>query len=307
MLRPRSSGDQVVQASWQLDPEWEARIDRTVEHLRQLGFPSGGALGLVLGSGLGGFVEGLEVTAAAEFSEVPGFAGARVEAHAGRILAARAGAIPLWVLQGRPHAYEGLSLAEVVFPCAVLARAGCELVVLTNAAGGLRPGMVPGELAVLQDLVDLHLMDVGRGILRPDPAIESGLFGRALRAGALFDPALSRCLIRTAREEGIGLRRAVYASVWGPNYEEAATVGALRRVGADVVGMSTGPEAAYLHAVGVRVLGLSCITNVAVEHGAVAVSHDEVVEVSGRSGGDFARLLEAAIPALNAVQSESGR
>lgn len=284
---------------WQFDGEWERRMDRAVGYLREVGFPEAARIGLVLGSGLGGFVEGLEVEATADFGEVPGFAGGRVVAHAGRIVAARAGAVPLLVLQGRPHAYEGLAMADVVFPAAVLAWAGCASVVLTNAAGGLRPGMVAGELALLRDLVDLHLADVGRGILRPDPEVAPQFFARAQRAGILFDPDLATCLADAARQAGIGLRPAVYASVWGPNYEEAATVGSLRRMGADVVGMSTGPEAAYLRAVGVRVAGVSCITNVAVEHGDVTVSHDEVVEVGGQSGDAFSRLLLSALPALH--------
>lgn len=285
---------------WHLEPAWRDRIDTAVARLAELGFPTEPALGLVLGSGLGGFVDELEVVAAAPFAAIPGFSGADVAAHAGRLVAARASGVPLLVLQGRPHAYEGLAMAEVVLPCAVLAGAGCPAVVLTNAAGGLRPGMVAGELAVLRDLFDLHLADVARSILRPDPAVEPGLFGRASRAGALFDPELADVLAAAAREAGIGLRPAVYASVWGPHYEESATIGMLRRFGADVVGMSTGPEAAYLHAVGVRVAGLSCITNVAVENGAVTVSHDEVVEVGGRSGDGFARLLRSALPALYA-------
>lgn len=292
---------------WELDVAWAARVDRAVERLVALGLPTRGALGLVLGSGLGEFVDSLQVSHAVEFSEVPGFAGAEVVAHAGRVVGASAGDVPLLVLQGRPHAYEGLSLADVVFPVAVLARAGCPAVVLTNAAGGLRPGMVPGELALLTDVVDLHLRDVARGILHPDPAVPPELFGRARRAGAVFDPELSAGLSEAARAEGIGLRPAVYASVWGPHYEEAATVGALRRIGADVVGMSTGPEAAYLRAVDLPVAGLSCVTNVAVEHGGQVVSHDEVVEVGGRSGGGFSRLLLAALPGLaRAVAARGG-
>ena len=284
--------------SWKMESAWALRVRRAVEFLRGRGFPEGRSLGLVLGSGLGGFVDQLETVAAVEFPEVPGFSGGQVVAHAGRVVAARAGSVPLLVLQGRSHAYEGLSMADVVLPAAVMAAAGCDRVVLTNAAGGLRPGMTPGELAVLTDLFDLHLQDVARGILLPDPSVGAEVFARVRRPGALFDGDLSSRLGETARAEGIGLRRAVYASVWGPHYEESATIGALRRMGADVVGMSTGPEAAYLRALGVRVAGLSCITNVAVEHGAVAVTHDEVVEVGGQSGDAFSRLLSRSLAAL---------
>lgn len=282
--------------TWMPTPDFDRRIVAAVDALAERGFSAGPHLGLVLGSGLGAFVERLEVVASAEFEQVPGFAGAQVKAHAGRVVQARFDGESLLVMQGRPHAYEGLEMGEVVLPVATLARLGCPAVVLTNAAGGLRRTMQPGDLAVLEDLIDLHLIDVAWGILQPDPRIHSGLFARAARAGRVFDPALTRTL--TEAGAAFALHRAVYASVWGPNYEERSTIGWLRRIGADVVGMSTGPEAAYLHAVGVRVAGVSCITNVAVEHGAVGVSHDEVVEVGGLSGGDFSALLLSALPAL---------
>lgn len=290
-----------VRMDWQLAPEWEQRISDAAASLHERGFGIDARLGLVLGSGLGGVVDAMEISAEASFDEVRGFASASVKAHAGRVLQVRASGQEFLVLQGRPHAYEGLPLADVVLPVAVLERLGCSVVVLTNAAGGLRPQMVAGELAVLDDVVDLHLDDVARGILMPDPGINAGLFARAARPGVIFDPVLGACLEQAARSNGIGLRRASYASVWGPNYEESATIGWLRRIGADVVGMSTGPEAAYLKAVGVRVAGLSCITNVAVEHGAAEVSHDEVVQVGGESGTEFSTLLLAALPELIAL------
>lgn len=282
--------------AWQPTPEFEARIEAAARALRERGFRDTAQVGLVLGSGLGAFVEQLDVAAEADFAEIPGFAGAQVKAHAGRVVQGALDGTALLILQGRPHAYEGLRMGDVVLPVAVLARLGCRVVVLTNAAGGLRPSMEPGDLAVLHGLVDLHLADVARGILRPDPGMHPGIFARVARAGTVFDPALAAAIRRAAR--GIRLHRAVYASMWGPNYEEPATIGWLRKIGADVVGMSTGPEAAYLHAAGVRVAGISCITNVAVEHGSVEVNHDEVVQVGGESGGAFSALIAAALPAL---------
>jgi purine-nucleoside phosphorylase len=286
----------MARPAWQPTREVEARIEAAADALLQGGFTRGSRLGLVLGSGLGEFVERLTIGASAAFAEIPGFAGAKVKAHAGRVLQAELDGISLIVLQGRPHAYEGLPMSDVVLPVAVMAHLGCRAVILTNAAGGLRPSMKPGDLAVLQGLVDLHLEDATRGILRPDPGMNPQIFARAARAGVVFDPALSEIVRGAAR--GMRLHRAVYASMWGPNYEEPATIGWLRKIGADVVGMSTGPEAAYLQAAGVRVAGISCITNVAVEHGSVKVSHDEVVQVGGESGGAFSALLTAVLPAL---------
>jgi purine-nucleoside phosphorylase len=277
-----------------------------VASLRAAGFSVRARLGLVLGSGLGGFLDGLEPRARVGFDQVEGLSPASVPAHAGQVALVEDHGHEVLVLQGRLHAYEGLGLSSVVLPVALMAELGCTGVVLTNAAGGLRPQMVAGELAVLDDLVDLHLGDVGRGILYAPEGIPLELAARASSAGRVFDEDLSRCLESAARRSGIGIRSATYASVWGPNYEESATIGWLRRVGADVVGMSTGPEAAYLRAVGVRVAGLSCITNVAVEHGAVELSHDEVVEVGSDRSGDFSILLRAALPEL--VESlEAGR
>lgn len=286
----------MTRPAWQPTKDFDARIRGAEAALVERGFQPGRHLGLVLGSGLGEFVDRLEAVASADFADIPGFAGAKVKAHAGRMLQARLDGTSLLVLQGRPHAYEGLPMGDVVLPVAVMARMGCGSIVLTNAAGGLRPAMKAGDLAVLQGLVDLHLEDVARGILDPDPGMNPQIFARAARAGTVFDPVLSGAIRDAARR--VRLHRAVYASMWGPNYEEPATIGWLRKIGADVVGMSTGPEAAYLHAVGVRVAGISCITNVAVEHGSVEVSHDEVVQVGGESGGAFSSLLTAALPAL---------
>ncbi|RKZ12116.1 purine-nucleoside phosphorylase [bacterium] len=289
--------------AWQLEPEWHQRITAAAQALRARGFDAEAAspapVGLVLGSGLGGFVQAVDVRAEASFGDVPGFAGGKVKAHAAKILRGAVGGTEVLILQGRPHAYEGLAAAEVVLPVAVMRELGCEVIVLTNAAGGLRRSMRAGELAVLLDAIDLHQSDVARGILRPAAGINAELFGRASRPGALFDPELSQAIVRAARATGITLHREVYASVWGPHYEEPATIGWLRHIGAGVVGMSTGPEAAYLRAVGTRVVGLSCITNIAVQHGAVEVNHDEVVQVGGQSGGEFSRLLLAALPALS--------
>jgi len=284
----------MLRPAWKPTPEFAQRVEAAAQALLARGFREKRQLGLVLGSGLGEFVGRLEEVASTPFAEVPGFAGAKVKAHAGQVVRARLDGHALLVLQGRPHAYEGLAMADVILPVAVMARLGCRAVVLTNAAGGLRTTMKAGELALLHDVVDLHLCDVARGVLRPDPEVAPQLFARAARAGRVFDPGLTRAI----RGTGHPLHDAIYASMWGPNYEERVTVGWLRKIGADVVGMSTGPEASYLHAIGVRVAGVSCITNVAVEHGAVEVSHDEVVEVGGASGAAFSSLLLAAVPAL---------
>ena len=252
----------------------------------------GAPLALVLGSGLGDFVDAMEVTGSAKFADVPGFHTATVKGHSGRVVRARHEGRELLVLQGRLHAYEGLPMADVVLPMLVLRALGAETIVLTNAAGGLDPSMQAGDVAVLTDLIDLHLRDPLRGVLTPDGNVDNEAALRSRRAGHLFDPAMAR----TIRELVPGAAHAgTYLSLWGPNYETPLEIGMLRRLGGIAVGMSTGPEAVALKALGARVAGISLITNVAVEAGGAVVSHEEVVEVGAASADRMTKLLGRVI------------
>lgn len=280
-------------SGWSIDPAVAARVDAAAEHLERSGV-TGAPLALVLGSGLGDFVDGMDQQASVPFGEIPAFHGTTVQGHDGRVVRARFEGKDVLVLQGRLHAYEGIPMDAVVLPMLVLRALGAETVVLTNAAGGLDPTMRAGDVAILTDLLDLHLRDALRGILRPLDDVELAL--RSQTPGRLFDPALARRL----RELAPGATHAgTYVSVWGPNYEPPLEIGMMRRVGGIAVGMSTGPEAVALRAFGTRVAGISLITNVSVEHGAAVVTHDEVVAVGAARRDAMQDLLGRAIVNLS--------
>lgn len=258
----------------------------------------GGPLGVVLGSGLGDAISELEIRARLPFEELPGFHAPSVAAHSGELLQCRLGDGDLVAMSGRLHAYEGLSMGDVVFPAAALWALGARAVLLTNAAGGLRPGWRAGDFMLIDGLIDLHLDDPLRGIV----SMESpGAPGRTIAAGTPMDPELRMRIARSDTARTLGAKQGCYASVWGPHYETPAEIGMLRRLGADAVGMSTGPESALLHRLGVRVAGISCITNVAVETGGESVSHEEVVEV-GQARRDAMGAL--VLDALRSMAAE---
>ncbi len=292
----------MTAARLRLQDDYRAETDRALERLRQGGFGHC-EVGLVLGSGLGNVVDGMEVSASMPFGEVPGLPSTTVQAHSGRILQARgAGGVAVAVFQGRLHAYEGLPMEQIVRPVAILAALGCHTVLLTNAAGGLDADMCAGDVMVISDLVDLHWVDAGRGLLQPDGDVPVELALRAARAGRVFDPVLVQRLLQTGARHGVPIRSGTYASLWGPNYETAAEIGMLRRIHANAVGMSTGPEAVFARALGLRVAGLSCITNVAVEFGGGEVTHEEVIEVGAARRGAIAEVVLASLPHLAAPE-----
>jgi purine-nucleoside phosphorylase len=181
----------------------------------------------------------------------------------------------------------------MLLPTAVLACLGISAAVVTNAAGGLNRFFEPGDLMVIRDQLDLHLQDPLRGLL----AGEAGRT-REGRPHAIYDPALARELQAAGAEVGVPLHAGTYASVWGPAYETKAEIGWLRRAGCDATGMSTAPETALLARLGVRVVGLSCITNPSREVGQPELSHADVVEIGRRVGDRMARLLLAFLPRI---------
>jgi purine-nucleoside phosphorylase len=256
-------------------------------------------LAVVLGSGLSAVVDGVQVEARRSFAELPGFHAPTVESHAGALLQCRMDQRPLLVLQGRLHAYEGLRMADVLFPVAALWALGAERILLTNAAGGLHPGWAAGEFMLISDIVDLHLVDPLRGLVQSETEAAPG---RSSHGARPLDAELRKAIAVSATRAGIGFRQGCYASVWGPNYETGAEIGMLRFLGADAVGMSTGPECSLLSRLGVRVAGISCITNVAMETGGTTVSHAEVVQMGERRQALMSRLVLESL----ALMAEEG-
>jgi len=243
------------------------------------------ALAIVLGSGFHPAAARLKVAARIPFRSIPGFPVPAVAGHPGEFLAGELGGVPVALLCGRVHYYEGHPMERVTFAVRVLAALGVRDLLLTNAAGGINPRFRPGDFMALTD----HLNFMGASPLRgPVPP------GRArfVDLSAAYDPGLRRLLQRAARRAGITLRRGVYLAVSGPNYETPAEIRAFARWGADAVGMSTVPEAIMARQYGLRVAGISCISNAAAGLSSKNLSHTEVLDTTGRVQATGAALLE---------------
>lgn len=249
-------------------------------------------VGLVLGSGLGAFADALEDAVAIPYEEIPGFARSTVEGHAGRLVIGKVGGVVAAAMQGRFHYYEGYSLEEVTFPIRALRALGVKSLVLTNAAGGLNNSYTQGALIVISD----HLNLMGENPLRgPNDA----RFGpRFPDMTGVYDSEYIELAIKEAHEMKLELRRGIYAALTGPSYETPAEIRLFRLMGADAVGMSTVPEAIVARHMGMRVLGISCITNMAAGVLDKPIDHAEVIETGERVRETFAELLRRVIPKL---------
>jgi purine-nucleoside phosphorylase len=287
-----------------LAPVWRDRVTAAVDFLTERGYT--GRVGLVLGSGLGNFVDAVDEAEAMDYGDIPGYTTTSVAEHSGRLVKGTAAGVPVVVMQGRLHPYEGLPNAELLLPTAVLACLGIDTAVVTNAAGGLNRYYRPGDLMAIRDQIDLHFHDPLRGLMArpfaPAGDADAALHGRLAAVGRsgglpdLFDPKLSQKLVAAAATCGVPMHVGTYASMSGPAYEAKAEIGMLRRIGCDAVGMSTAPETVLLKRLGVAPVGLSCITNPARETGQPELSHQDVVEVGKMVRERMARLLLEFLP-----------
>ena len=247
---------------------------------------------LVLGSGLGAFADDLEDAESIPYAEVPGFARPTVVGHTGRLVLGRVNGVEVAVMQGRFHFYEGYALEEVTFPVRVLGLLGVKSLVLTNAAGGLNNSFTEGALIVISD--HLNLMGTNP-LLGPNDA----RFGpRFPDMSEVYDHEYQEAAVRAAHEMGLTIKRGIYAALSGPSYETPAEIRMLRLLGADAVGMSTVPEAIAARHMGLKVLGISCITNMAAGVLDQPIDHEEVIETGQRVQATFAELLRRVIPKL---------
>jgi len=251
-------------------------------------------VGLVLGSGLGAFADGLAGAARIPFAKIPHFPLSTAVGHAGQLVVGKVGAIPVAVMQGRVHFYEGYSLKDVIFPMRVLARMGVRAAILTNAAGGINTEFKQGALVILGDHINLQ---GSNPLIGPNDE----------RFGPRF-PDMTRGYWKTYREIALEEARrlaidgyeGVYAAVSGPSYETPAEIRYLRAIGADLVGMSTVPEVIAARHMGIRVLGISCVTNMAAGILDRPLDHKEVLETGERVKGQFMALLRAVLPRIAA-------
>lgn len=246
---------------------------------------------LVLGSGLGGLADEVEDPVRIPFSEIPGFPRRTQElaGHAGALVAGRLEGVEVAAMQGRFHLYEGWRPEDVALPVRALAALGARTLLVTNAAGGIRPGFRPGDLMLIAD----HLNFMWR-----NPLIGATVPGeeRFPDMSDPYDAEFRQVAEAAALELGIPLVQGVYAGLLGPSYETPAEVRMLARIGADAVGMSTVPEVLVARALGVRVLGLSCITNLAAGLGGQKLSHDEVMEVGAQVRDRLVALVRGILP-----------
>ncbi|MEW5848497.1 MAG: purine-nucleoside phosphorylase [Myxococcota bacterium] len=253
--------------------------------------PASPEVGLVLGSGLGAFADALS-DLAIPYGSIPHFPVSSVEGHKGRLVAGKVRGRPVVVMQGRVHGYEGYDPADVVFPVRVLCALGVKVMVLTNAAGGINPAFKPADLMLLTD----HLNLTGKSPLTGPN--DSRLGTRFPDMSAIYPRALQEKAHAAAKGLGFSLQQGVYAGLNGPQYETPAEIRMCRALGADAVGMSTVHEAIACVHMGVPVLGISCITNLAAGISATPLSHDEVKDTAKQVETRLASLLTELCTAL---------
>ncbi|MSP59356.1 MAG: purine-nucleoside phosphorylase [Myxococcales bacterium] len=271
-------------------------LDAAAQQIRAR-LPAGAApkVGLVLGSGLGGYADRLAGRTVIPYGELPGFPSSKVEGHAGNLVHGHASGIEVLAMQGRVHFYEGHDLATVVWPVRALCAAGCNTLIITNAAGGIDHALRPGDLVILSDHLNLLADSPLRG--ENDPAVGP----RFPDMSDAYDLALRAIAARAGNELGLTLREGVYACSPGPAYETPAEVRMLRALGADLAGMSTAPEVIAARHMGARVLGLSCVTNLAAGITNQKLSHAEVTETAGRVRETFIALLDRILAHILAL------
>lgn len=248
-------------------------------------------VGIILGSGLGGIASLIERPARVPYKDIPGFPRPTVVGHAGELIAGSLGGTPVVALSGRFHMYEGHDASLAGFPARVLHALGAATMIVSNAAGGTRAALEPGTLMLLKDHVNLMFRNPLIGPLEAGDV-------RFPDMSEPYDPELRALAHRVAKEQGITLAEGVYFGLLGPAYETRAEVQMLARLGADVVGMSTVPEVIVARALGVRVLGLSCVTNLACGLVAVPITHDEVLETTARVAARLQPLVRGIVAKL---------
>lgn len=257
-------------------------------------------IALVLGSGLGGFAEDFEDAVNIPYREIPGFVSSTAQGHAGRLVSGKVDGVPVLAMQGRVHYYEGYSLEEVTFPIRTFKLLGIDTLVLTNAAGGVDIELTQGALMVISD----HLNVMGVNPLR-GPNDER--FGpRFPDMSEVYSRELQEFVIEEARGLGVTVRRGIYAALAGPSYETPAEIHMLRTFGADAVGMSTVPEAIVARHMGMKVLGISCVTNMAAGITENPINHEEVMETGERVRETFTQLLRKVIARAATGDTEQG-
>lgn len=250
-------------------------------------------IALVLGSGLGGFAEELANSVRIPYAEIPSFPQSTAVGHAGALVVGTVSDVAVAAMQGRVHLYEGYSAQQVAFPIRVLAQLGIRALVLTNAAGGINPSYRRGALVAIRDHINLQGQNplVGHNDDRFGPRFPD--------MTDCYDTQLRKIALEEAERLGTGAFEGVYAAMLGPSYETPAEIRYLRTIGADLVGMSTVPEVIAARHMGLQVLAISCVTNMAAGLSGEKINHEEVLETGERVRGKFLALLRAILPRIS--------
>ena len=249
-------------------------------------------IGVVLGSGLGAFVDEMEIEASLPFDEIPGFIAPTVEGHGGRLLLGKVKGVPIACLQGRVHYYEGHSMTSVVHPTRTIAMLGIEILMLTNSAGGLDPQMAPGDFMIIDDHINL----MGDNPLKGPNLAQLG--PRFPDMSEAYDRKLNDKMAEILKRSETRHSRGIYAAVSGPTYETPAEVRYLQMIGGRAVGMSTVPETIAANHLGLRVCALSCITNPAAGISNQRLSHEEVTQTAKLVSDKFCRFLTEFVTSI---------
>jgi len=249
-------------------------------------------IGIILGSGLTDFVDELENKTSLSYTEIPNFPTTSVSGHGDRLTTGYLGEKKILVMEGRFHYYEGYEMSQVIFPIRVMQRLGVKTLIITNSAGGINPSLYKGKLLLIKD----HINFMGASPLRGANLPEWG--ERFPDMTNVYTPALRDLAKRVAAEEGIDLAEGVYTALAGPNYETPAEVRFFGMIGSDVVGMSTVPEAIAASQLGMDILGISRVSNMAAGNGEGPLNHMDVLQRSSEERTKFVRLLKAIIHAM---------
>lgn len=254
-------------------------------------------VGIITGSGLGGLAEALEPRVSLPYQEIPSFPASTVEGHPGQLVLGQLSGKGVFLMQGRAHYYEGYSLEEVTLPVRVMRAMGAQVLIVTNAAGGLNPNFRPGDLMLITDHINLVGMAGQTPLRGPNDERLGPRFPPMLGA---YDPELIKLARGVARKLGIKLRQGVYIMLAGPTFESPAEVRLLRRWGADAVGMSTVPEVVIARHGGMRVLGVSLISNLAVAHTQKGApdTHQQVLAAGQKAVPKLIRLITGILERL---------
>lgn len=271
---------------------YRQKVQEAAQYLRQHLPGRQPEVALILGSGLGDLVEELQGAIKIAYREIPHFPVSTVQGHQGYWVSGRLEGIEVICLQGRVHPYEGYGMQEVVFPVRVLGELGVGKLLVTNAAGGINLDFQPGDLMLISDHINFMFRNP---LVGPN---EDSWGPRFPDMSTAYDATWRQKAREVAGRLGITLREGTYIAVLGPSYETPAEIRAFRRLGADAVGMSTVPEVIAARHMGMRVLGISCISNMAAGILEQPLKHEEVVQTSQRAKERFARLIKGVLPEM---------